>query len=73
MDAGGQTIELKPLRPLNSNRPNTITPGTENGYLMILTNGITDTSGNPRSPTRRSRRSAAASWPAPSRYRRRPD
>jgi pimeloyl-ACP methyl ester carboxylesterase len=50
MDAAGQTIELKPLRPLNSNRPNMFTQGTENGYLMILTNGITDTSGNPAQP-----------------------
>ena len=50
IDAGGQTIQLKPLRPLNSNRPNAFTAGTENGYLMILTNGITDTSGNPAQP-----------------------
>lgn len=50
IDAGGQTIQLKPLRPLNSNRPNLFTPGTENGYLMILTDGITDTSGNPAQP-----------------------
>jgi pimeloyl-ACP methyl ester carboxylesterase len=50
MDAGGQTVELKPLRPLNSNRSNTLTPGTENGYLMILTNGITDTNGTPAQP-----------------------
>lgn len=47
LDAGGQTIQLKPLRPLNANRANVATPGTENGYLMILTNGITDTSGAP--------------------------
>jgi pimeloyl-ACP methyl ester carboxylesterase len=47
MDAGGQTIELKPLRPLNSNRANIFNEGTENGYLMFLTSGITDTSGNP--------------------------
>lgn len=50
IDAGGQTIQLKPLRPLNSNRPNAFTAGTENGYLMLLTNGITDTSGNPAQP-----------------------
>ena len=46
IDAGGQTVELKPLRPLNSNRANLFTPGTENGYLMILTNNIRDTQGN---------------------------
>jgi pimeloyl-ACP methyl ester carboxylesterase len=50
IDAGGQTIQLKPLRPLNSNRPNAFTPGTENGYLMFLTDGITDTAGNPAQP-----------------------
>jgi pimeloyl-ACP methyl ester carboxylesterase len=47
MDAGGQTVRLRPLRPLNSNRANVFSPGTENGYLMILTNGITDMDGNP--------------------------
>jgi pimeloyl-ACP methyl ester carboxylesterase len=50
IDAGGQTVQLKPLRPLNSNRPNAFTPGTENGYLMIMTSGITDTNGNPAQP-----------------------
>ncbi|HUG97850.1 MAG TPA: hypothetical protein VMQ83_01575 [Gammaproteobacteria bacterium] len=50
IDAAGQTIQLKPLRPLNSNRANVFTEGTENGYLLILTNGITDTSGNPAQP-----------------------
>jgi pimeloyl-ACP methyl ester carboxylesterase len=47
IDAGGQTVQLKPLKPLNANRPNMFTEGTENGYLLILTNGITDTNGNP--------------------------
>jgi pimeloyl-ACP methyl ester carboxylesterase len=47
LDAGGQTVQLKPLKPLNSNRANAFTPGTDNGYLMIMTSGITDTSGNP--------------------------
>jgi pimeloyl-ACP methyl ester carboxylesterase len=49
IDAGGQTVQLKPLRPLNSNRTNVLPPyaGTHNGYLMFLTSGITDTSGNP--------------------------
>ena len=46
VDAGGQTVQLVPLKPLNSNRANLFTPGTENGYLMILTNNITDADGN---------------------------
>jgi pimeloyl-ACP methyl ester carboxylesterase len=50
LDAGGQTVQLKPLKPLNSNRANTFTPGTDNGYLMIMTSGITDTNGNPAQP-----------------------
>ena len=50
LDAGGQTIQLKPLKPLNSNRANVFTEGTENGYLLILTNGITDTLGTPAQP-----------------------
>lgn len=45
IDARGQTVQLKPLRPLNSNRANNFTAGTENGYLLILTNGIKDTGG----------------------------
>jgi pimeloyl-ACP methyl ester carboxylesterase len=50
VDTGGQTIQLKPLRPLNSNRGNLFTPGTDNGYLLFLTDGITDTEGNPAEP-----------------------
>lgn len=50
IDAGGQTVALKPLRPLNSNRANLFTPGTENGYLMFLTSGITDTNNTPAAP-----------------------
>jgi pimeloyl-ACP methyl ester carboxylesterase len=50
IDAGGQTIQLKPLRPLNSNQANNFTPGTENGYLLFLTDGITDVEGNPAEP-----------------------
>ena len=50
IDAGNQTVQLKPLRPLNSNRANAFTPGTENGYLMFLTSGIRDASGNPAQP-----------------------
>lgn len=47
---GDQTIQLMPLKPLNSNRPNQFTPGTHNGYLMILTSGIRDAQGNPAQP-----------------------
>jgi len=50
VDAGGQTIQLKLLRPLNSNRDNNFTPGTQNGYLLFLTDGITDTDGTPAAP-----------------------
>ena len=50
IDAAGQTIQLDLLRPLNGNRDNLFTPGTENGYLLILTSGITDTSGTPAAP-----------------------
>lgn len=50
IDAGGQTVQLKPLRPLNANQANNFTPGTENGYLMFLTDGITDTEGTPAAP-----------------------
>jgi pimeloyl-ACP methyl ester carboxylesterase len=48
--AGNQTIQLMPLKPLNSNRRNQFTPGTDNGYLMILTSGIRDAQGNPAQP-----------------------
>src|SRR6056297_2813636 len=48
--AGGQTIQLKPLRPLNANRPNQFSPGTEKGYLLVLTSGIRDTGGTPAPP-----------------------
>ncbi|MFU8894936.1 MAG: hypothetical protein ACNA8J_00980 [Gammaproteobacteria bacterium] len=50
IDAGGQTIQLEPLRPLNSNRANLFSAGTENGYLLILTDGIRDTQGNRARP-----------------------
>jgi dienelactone hydrolase len=50
INAGAQTVQLKPLKPLNGNRDNQFTPGTENGYLLILTNGIRDTSGTAVQP-----------------------
>ncbi len=55
-DAGGQTVEIKPLKPLNGNRTfNLINPATgqptpivvENGYLVIVTNGVTNSGGTP--------------------------
>ena len=49
-DAGGQTIQLRLLKSLNGNRDNLFTPGTENGYLVIMTNAITDERGMPASP-----------------------
>ncbi len=49
-DAAGQTIQLRLLKPLNGNRDNLFTEGTENGYLVILTNAISDERGTPASP-----------------------
>jgi hypothetical protein len=50
VDAGGQTVQLVPLKPLNPIRNNALTPGSHNGYLMILTSGISDTAGTPAQP-----------------------
>jgi len=50
VDAGGQTVQLVPRKPLNPIRSNTFTPGSHNGYLMILTSGITDSSGTRAQP-----------------------
>jgi pimeloyl-ACP methyl ester carboxylesterase len=50
VDAGGQTVQLVPRKPLNPIRNNALTPGSHNGYLMILTNGIRDTSGTRAQP-----------------------
>jgi len=49
-DAGGQTIQLRLLKSLNGNRDNLFTPGTENGYLVIMTNAIKDERGTPAAP-----------------------
>jgi hypothetical protein len=50
VDAGGQTVQLVPLKPLNPIRNNALTPGSHNGYLAILTSGISDTAGTPAQP-----------------------
>ncbi|MGD8533937.1 MAG: hypothetical protein PVG80_11340 [Gammaproteobacteria bacterium] len=47
IDSGGQTIQLDPLRALNPFTPQQFTEGAINGYLLIITNGVTDTSGAP--------------------------
>ncbi len=47
--SGGQTIQLDPLRPLNSFTFQQFTPGAINGYLMIVTNKVTDSAGTPAS------------------------
>ncbi|HEU4516457.1 MAG TPA: Ig-like domain-containing protein, partial [Steroidobacteraceae bacterium] len=45
VDSGGSTLEIVPLKPL------TPSSGASNvGYLVVLTNGITDTAGNPAAP-----------------------
>ncbi len=40
-DASGQTVAVIPLRPLNE----------MTGYMAVVTNGITDTDGNPATPS----------------------
>ena len=47
IDASGQQVVIDPINALNGNRLNQLTPGTENGYLVIVTNGVTNTSGTP--------------------------
>ena len=47
IDGSGQQVVIDPINALNGNRLNQLTPGTENGYLVIVTNGVTDTSGTP--------------------------
>jgi hypothetical protein len=41
MDSGGATLLIRPLKPLVPS-----TGGTNNGYLVLVTDGVTDTSGN---------------------------
>lgn len=46
-DSSGQTLEIVPLKPLTPS-----TGATNVGYLIVLTNGLTDTSGNAATPDR---------------------
>jgi hypothetical protein len=46
-DSGGATLEIVPLKPLTPS-----TGATNVGYLVILTNGLQDTSGNVATPDR---------------------
>ena len=47
IDSGGATLEILPLKPLTPS-----TGATNVGYLIILTNGLQDTSGNAATPDR---------------------
>jgi hypothetical protein len=47
LDSGGATLEIVPLKPLTPS-----TGATNVGYLVVLTNGLRDTSGNPATPDR---------------------
>jgi hypothetical protein len=42
VDSGGATLLIRPLRPLVPSAG-----ATNNGYLILVTDGVTDTSGNP--------------------------
>jgi hypothetical protein len=45
IDSGGATMLIRPLRPLVPS-----TGGTNNGYLVLVTDGVTDTEGNAATP-----------------------
>src|SRR5688572_23620657 len=45
IDSGGATMLIHPLRPLVAS-----TGGTNNGYLVLVTDGVTDTEGNEATP-----------------------
>ena len=45
LDAGGAVVVIRPLRPLVAS-----TGGTNNGYLILVTNGVTSTTGNAATP-----------------------
>jgi len=47
VDSGGATLEIVPLKPLTPS-----TGATNVGYLVVLTNGLHDTSGNAATPDR---------------------
>ena len=50
VDAGGLTIQLDPIRALNNLTVQQFTPGALNGYLLILTDRITNTGGTAAAP-----------------------
>jgi hypothetical protein len=50
VDAGGQTIQLVPLKPLNPFTPQQFTQNAINGYLVIITDRVTRTDGQPAAP-----------------------
>ncbi len=45
LDSGGATMLIRPLRPLVPS-----TGATNNGYLVLVSDGVTDTAGNPATP-----------------------
>jgi dienelactone hydrolase len=45
IDSGGATMLIRPLRPLVASAA-----GTNNGYLVLVTDGVTDTAGNAATP-----------------------
>ncbi len=45
LDSGGATLLIRPLRPLVPS-----TGATNNGYLVLVSDGVTDTAGNPATP-----------------------
>jgi hypothetical protein len=50
VDGGGTTLVIEPLHALDASTPESLVPGqapTNAGYIVVLTNGIMDTSGNP--------------------------
>ena len=51
IDAGGLTIQLDPLRPLNAFTFQQFNPGAINGYLLILTDRITNSGGTAAAPS----------------------
>ena len=45
LDAGGTVVVIRPLRPLVAS-----TGGTNNGYLILVTNGVTSAAGTAATP-----------------------
>ena len=48
LDSGGMTLEILPLRPLEASTGDVTVAGV--GYIVVLTNGLRDTSGNVATP-----------------------